>query len=137
LLGTVEQWHRRRGKEGRKEKTSLRRGRRVRAPGTGGLGEEEEWGYSLGMSDTAQAYEVGSVVRVTKQLVLGDGPSCFVVEGEIVRMGQQKTGSWYAHAKEKKLWLDRLELKKADGELVVVNLDEGAVVEALGGGARD
>jgi hypothetical protein len=85
------------------------------------------------MSDTAQAYEVGSVVRVTKQLVLGDGPSCFVVEGTIVRMGQQKTGSWYAHAKEKKLWLDRLELRKADGEMVVVNLDEGAVVEALGG----
>ncbi len=85
------------------------------------------------MSDTAQAYGIGSVVRVTKQLVHGEEASDFVVEGTIVRMGQQKTGSWYAHAKEKKLWLDRLELRKADGELVVVNLDEGAVVEVVGG----
>lgn len=86
------------------------------------------------MSDTAaQGYGVGSLVRVSKQLVLGDGPSLFVVEGEILRMGQQKTGSWYAHSQDKKLWLDRLELKKVDGEVVVVNLDAGAVVEVVGG----
>ena len=78
-------------------------------------------------------YEIGSDVRVTKQLVLGDGPSMFVIEGEILRMGQQKTGSWYAHSKDKKLWLDRLELKKPDGELVVVNLDSGTVVEIIEG----
>ncbi len=84
------------------------------------------------MSDTTQQYEIGSLVRVTKELAHGEEHSAFVVEGEIVRMGQQKTGSWYAHAKDKKLWLDRLELRKADGELVVVNLDEGAVVEELG-----
>ena len=80
-----------------------------------------------------QQYGIGSLVRVTKQLMLGDGPSGFVVEGEIVRMGQQKTGSWFAHSKDKKLWLDRLELRKADGEVVVVNLDGGAVVEVIDG----
>ena len=85
------------------------------------------------MSETAQKYEIGSLVRVTKQLALGDGPSVFVVEGEVLRMGQQKTGSWFAHSKDKKLWLDRLELKKADGEVVVVNLDGGAVVEVFEG----
>ena len=71
------------------------------------------------------------MVRVTRRLGRGESGSNFVVEGEILRMGQQKTGSWYAHSKDKKLWLDRLELEKADGELVVVNLDEGALVELI------
>lgn len=85
------------------------------------------------MSETAQKYDIGSMVRVTGQLVLGDGPSVFVVEGEILRMGQQKTGSWFAHSKDKKLWLDRLELKKVDGEIVVVNLDDQSQVELITG----
>ena len=46
-------------------------------------------------------------------------------------LGQQKTGSWYAHSQDKKLWLDRIELKKADGEIVVMNLDDGSVVELI------
>ncbi len=85
------------------------------------------------MSETAQNYDIGSMVRVTGQLVLGDGPSVFVVEGEILRMGQQKTGSWFAHSKDKKLWLDRLELKKIDGEIVLVNLDDQSQVEVITG----
>tara|TARA_R110002073_G_scaffold118918_1_gene258705 strand:+ start:627449 stop:627706 length:258 start_codon:yes stop_codon:yes gene_type:complete len=85
------------------------------------------------MSETAQNYDIGSMVRVTGQLALGDGPSEFVVEGEILRMGQQKTGSWYAHSKDKKLWLDRLELKKIDGEIVLVNLDDQSQVEVISG----
>ena len=46
-------------------------------------------------------------------------------------MGQQKTGSWYAHSRDKKLWLDRLELRKDDGEIVVINLDQRTAVERL------
>lgn len=83
------------------------------------------------MSELAQAYTVGSKVRVTQALSHGDSFSPFVVEGEILRMGQQKTGSWYAHARDKKLWLDRLELRKDDGELVTVNLDSKSVVEVI------
>ncbi len=79
----------------------------------------------------AQAYGVGSLVRVTKRLVHGEEASAFGVEGEILRLGQQKTGSWYAHSQDKKLWLDRLEIKKADGEIVVMNLDDGTVVELI------
>ncbi len=53
------------------------------------------------------------------------------VEGEILRVGQQKTGSWYAHSKDKKLWIDRVELKKDDGEIAYVNLDQHSHVEIL------
>ena len=78
------------------------------------------------------AYRAGMRVRVTQQIPFGEGTTTTSVEGEILRFGQQKTGSWYAHAKDDKLWLDRLELKKADGELVVVNLDQYSVVEGVG-----
>ncbi len=84
------------------------------------------------MNDAAAEYTVGSKVRVTSSLALGTTHSPFTVEGEILRMGQQKTGSWFAHARDKKLWLDRLELRKDDGELVVVNLDSASSVEVIG-----
>ena len=85
----------------------------------------------MGMNETAQQYTIGSRVRVTQQLALSDGSSEFVVEGTILRMGQQQTGSWYAHSRDKKLWLDRLELQRDDGELVTVNLDRRSVVEVI------
>ena len=53
------------------------------------------------------------------------------VEGTVVKYEQRKTGSWYAHAKDHKLWLDSLTLKKDDGELVVVNLDQYSSVDVI------
>jgi len=76
----------------------------------------------------------GQRVRVTQQIAKGDSSIASVTEGEVVRVGQQKTGSWYAHSRDKKLWLDRLELRLDDGELVVCNLDQFAVVEVVGEG---
>ena len=76
-------------------------------------------------------YQPGMRVRVTQQIPFGKQTTTTSVEGEIVRFGQQKTGSWFAHAKDDKLWLDRLELKKDDGEIVVVNLDQYSRVETL------
>lgn len=88
--------------------------------------------YTVGMNEAAQQYTIGSRVRVTQTLSHGEDLSAFVVEGEILRMGQQKTGSWFAHARDKKLWLDRLELRKDDGEIVVMNLDQRSTVEVIG-----
>ncbi len=72
---------------------------------------------------------VGDRVKVTQQTPRQQGVITISVEGVVVRMGQQKTGSWYAHSKDDKLWLDRLELRKSDGELVVLNLDRYTLVE--------
>lgn len=79
----------------------------------------------------AGAYRPGMKVRVTQQMPRGTGPLIITIEGSIVRFGQQKTGSWFAHSKDHRLWLDRLELRKDDGELVVVNLDQYSHVEVL------
>ena len=77
--------------------------------------------------------KVGDRVKVTQQTPRQLGVITISVEGRVVRMGQQKTGSWFAHSKDDKLWLDRLELQKADGELVVLNLDRYTLVEPVEG----
>lgn len=73
----------------------------------------------------------GTRVRITQQVPRLTGTFSSVVEGEVVRAGRQKTGSWYAHSEDDKLWLDRVELRKPDGELVVLNLDQYSRIEPL------
>ncbi len=76
-------------------------------------------------------YTPGLRVRVTQQVPRASGGMSAAFEGVIVSFEQQKTGSWFAHSKDKKLWLDRLELRKDDGEIVFVNLDNNSRVEAV------
>ncbi len=83
------------------------------------------------MSIHSSEYRPGMRVRVTQQIPFGRHASSTTVEGVIQRFGQQKTGSWFAHAKDDRLWLDRLELRKDNGEIVVCNLDQYSRVEPL------
>ncbi len=71
----------------------------------------------------------GTRVRVTQQQPQRDRSWTSSVEGVIRRFQQAKTGSWYAHAKDDQLWLDRLELQLDDGELIILNLDQYTVIE--------
>ena len=75
--------------------------------------------------------EPGMRIRVTHQIPVGENTMVSAAEGEVLRVGQQKTGSWYAHSADKKLWLDRVEIRKDDGEIAVLNLDDLTVVERL------
>jgi hypothetical protein len=84
------------------------------------------------MTPNLSQYEPGMRVRVTQQIPHGKSAWTTSVEGIIVRFGQQKTGSWFAHSRDDKLWLDRLELRKDDGEQVVCNLDQYTRVEVIG-----
>jgi hypothetical protein len=88
----------------------------------------------------ASLYQPGQRVRVTQQVPRlerpGGGTMNTSVEGTVVTFEQQKTGSWYAHSRDHKLWLDRLVLKKDDGEIVYVNLDHYSSIEVLGGVER-
>ena len=92
------------------------------------------------MSMQQTDYRPGQRVRITQQVLRldrpGGGTMATSVEGVILRAYQAKTGSWFAHSKDKKLWLDRIEIRKDDGELVVVNLDQNSNIEMLGEGAR-
>ena len=73
----------------------------------------------------------GAVVRVTQQIAARDHTWTTDVRGTVVEFSQKQTGSWYAHSKNDRLWLDRLTLRKADGELVTLNLDEYSQVEVV------
>ncbi len=73
----------------------------------------------------------GARARVTQQVPRTDGVWTETTEGVITRFQQSKTGSWFAHAKDDKLWLDRLELRLDDGELTILNLDQYTVIEMV------
>jgi hypothetical protein len=65
----------------------------------------------------------GVRVRVTQQIAARHYALSSEVRGTVLSFEQKRTGSWYAHSKDDKLWLDRLLLKKDDGELITLNLD--------------
>jgi hypothetical protein len=71
----------------------------------------------------------GAKVKVTQQIAARDYSWASDVRGTVVSYEQKQTGSWFAHAKNDKLWLDRLTLRKDDGELTTLNLDEYSHVE--------
>lgn len=74
-------------------------------------------------------FEVGRRVRIIQQIPRRTGAMTTRVEGVVASYGASKTGSWFAHSKDKKLWLDRVELVKDDGERVICNLDQYTMVE--------
>lgn len=80
---------------------------------------------------SAHEYRVGQRVRVTQQIPRARDTFTITLEGVVRRFGQQKTGSWFAHSKDNKVWLDRLELQRDDGEIIVCNLDQYSRVELL------
>ena len=76
----------------------------------------------------------GTRVKVTQQIAARDYTWTSDVVGTVLGYEQKQTGSWYAHSKNDKLWLDRLMLRKDDGELITLNLDDYSHVEVLPGG---
>ena len=66
----------------------------------------------------------GARVKVTQQIAARDYAWISEVRGTVVSYEQKQTGSWFAHSRGDKLWLDRLTLRKDDGELTTLVLDE-------------
>lgn len=79
----------------------------------------------------------GCRVRITKQVARQGACLTNSVEGTVVKAEQRKTGSWFAHSKDDKLWLDRLEITKDDGEVYVCNVDAHTVIEVISSEGTD
>jgi hypothetical protein len=75
--------------------------------------------------------KIGVKVKVTQQITSRDAAWPTEVVGTVLGFEQRKTGSWYAHSKDKTLWLDRLTLRKENGEISVLNLDRYSRIETL------
>ena len=73
----------------------------------------------------------GAIVEVTQQIPHRDRVWTQVVRGTVVSFGQKQTGSWFAHSKNDRLWLDRLVLRKEDGEITTLILDAFSKIEVL------
>ena len=71
----------------------------------------------------------GAKVRVTQQIAARDYTWSTPVSGTVVDFEQKPTGSWFAHSKNDRLWLDRLVIRKSDGEISTLNLDESSHIE--------
>jgi hypothetical protein len=83
------------------------------------------------MPTPVDQFKPGQRVTVTQQIAQRDETWPISVTGTVVRLEQTKTGSWYAHSKDDKLWLDRLVLKKDDGEIINLNLDQYSRIEVV------
>ncbi len=53
------------------------------------------------------------------------------VAGVVESWDEQPTGSWFAHGRKDKLWLKRLKLRKVDGELTLLTLDDATTIAKL------
>jgi hypothetical protein len=73
----------------------------------------------------------GAVVEVTQQIAHRDRAWSNRTRGTVISYQQKQTGSWFAHSKDDKLWLDRLNLRLADGEITTLNLDRFSHVEII------
>ncbi len=76
--------------------------------------------------------EPGQRIRVRQTIDRRAGDWRTIVEGVVQAIEVDKTGSWYAHAKDDKFWLRRIRMVKDDGEVSVLNVDAATEVEVLG-----
>ncbi|MDD4891005.1 MAG: hypothetical protein PHU85_13875 [Phycisphaerae bacterium] len=80
---------------------------------------------------TIDAIQPGARVRVHQRIRQADRWLTLAVEGEVVSLSRKPTGSWFAHGKNGRLWLDRLVLRKPDGAESELVIDEQSEIEIL------
>lgn len=78
-----------------------------------------------------EALKPGQRVRVRQKIDRRERDWQTTVEGVIAQVEVAKTGSWYAHSKDNKFWLRRVRIRKDDGEISALNLDQFTEVELL------
>ncbi|HEX8522406.1 MAG TPA: hypothetical protein VF669_09130 [Tepidisphaeraceae bacterium] len=71
----------------------------------------------------------GARVRIIQQIPARDHTWTTEIIGTVTQFQQRPTGSWFAHSKGDKLWLDRLVIKKDSGEITTLILDDYTAVE--------
>jgi hypothetical protein len=80
---------------------------------------------------TLEALRPGARVKITQQIAARHYSWNTDIIGTVVSYEQKPTGSWFAHSRGDKLWLDRLTIRKADGEITTLNLDEFTFIEVV------
>jgi hypothetical protein len=68
---------------------------------------------------------------VTQHIVGRDIDWSSAVDGVVEACRAEPTGSWFAHGTADRLWLQRVRLRKDDGEITTLVIDPGSVVERV------
>ena len=83
------------------------------------------------MDNLPEQLKPGTKVKVIQQIPARDRTWSSEVVGTIIAVGSSKTGSWYAHARNSRLWLDRMTIRKDNGEISNLNLDRYSRIEVV------
>lgn len=83
--------------------------------------------------DMPDQIQPGVRVRVHQQIRQQDRWLDLAVEGEVVAGQRRPTGSWFAHGRAGRLWLNRITIRKSDGEESELAIDEQTRIEILPG----
>ena len=78
-----------------------------------------------------QEIKPGQRIRVLQAIDRREGNWMHELVGTVLSVGAEKTGSWHAHGKDGMLWLHRIRLRKQDGEITTVVIDQHTRVEVL------
>jgi hypothetical protein len=78
-----------------------------------------------------QQIEPGQRIRVTREIDRREGNWAHEVVGTVLAAQAEKTGSWHAHGKDAKLWLQRIRLQIEDGEITTIVVDQHTRLEVL------
>jgi hypothetical protein len=78
-----------------------------------------------------ESFPPGTPVRVREVTLRRGQPIEVETIGVVEEWDRLPTGSWYAHGKNTKVWLDRLKIRKVDGELSLIVIDDGASIARL------
>lgn len=73
----------------------------------------------------------GTPVVVRHTLERRGKPFQIDVVGVVEEWADLPTGSWYAHGKRDRLWLKRLKLRKVDGEITLLVVDNSTQIARL------
>ena len=77
------------------------------------------------------SFPPGTPVCVRQSVSRRDGDFVSEVVGVVEGWEQKATGSWHAHGKNHKLWLKRLKLRKVDGEITLLVVDDSTEIAKL------
>jgi hypothetical protein len=73
----------------------------------------------------------GQRIRVFQEIDRREGNWKHETIGTVLSVKAEQTGSWHASGKGGKLWLNRIRLRKDDGELTTIVVDQYTRLELL------
>lgn len=83
------------------------------------------------MPQTLEQLAPNQQIRVDQTIRRREGAWTTSIEGTILEILDAPTGSWYAHSPNDRYWLRRIRLRKSNGEVTMISLDEDSVVSVL------